>query len=133
MSIGGGRGEVWGGGGGGQNASKNLSIPCFRRSQNLVYPPPTSPLPPPILNTPPPPKKKKLHNDCFNLSWDDCKSQDKLKTILMQKFSGLNDCFNLSWDDCKSQDKLKTILMQKLSGLNKVYFGIVKIVNSSGF
>ena len=32
--------------------------------------------------------------------------------------------FNFSWDDCKSQEKLKTMLMQKkFGGVNKVHYG----------
>ena len=31
---------------------------------------------------------------------------------------------NFSWDDCKSQEKLKTMLMQNFGGTTKKYYGI---------
>ena len=39
------------------------------------------------------------------------------------------NCFNLSWDACKSQEKLKTMLMETFWGENEMYYGIVKTVN----
>ena len=37
--------------------------------------------------------------------------------------------FKFSWEDCKSQDKLETMLMQNFWGVTKVYCGNVKAAN----
>ena len=37
---------------------------------------------------PPPKKKKKIKNIFLNFSWDDCNTQKKSKTKVIQKFGG---------------------------------------------
>ena len=54
-----------------------LQRPFF---MHLVYPPP-----PPA----PPPKKKKIfRTTVFNFSWDDCSTQERFETMVMQNFGG---------------------------------------------
>ena len=38
--------------------------------------------------------------------------------------------FKFSWEDCKSQEKLETMLMQNFWRLNKMYYGNVKVATS---
>ena len=41
--------------------------------------------------------------------------------------------FKLSWDDCKFQENLETMLMQNFWGVNKVYYGKVQGANGWRF
>ena len=34
------------------------------------------------------------------------------------------NCFQFSWDHCKCQEKIKTMLMPNFGGTNKEYYGI---------
>ena len=47
---------------------------------------------------------------------------------LPQKFC-ISIVFKFPWEDCKSQEKSETMLMQNFWGVNKVHYGNVKVAN----
>ena len=71
-----------------------------------------SPPPPPPL----PPNKKK-------------KKEEKERKKVRKRKKIMAIVFDFSWDDCKTQEKLKTMVMQNL-GVNKCIMVSVKMVNA---
>ena len=59
---------------------RDVFVICISPIIHLVYTPP----PPP----PPPPPKKNRFSIVPNFFWDDCNTQEKLKSKVMQNFGG---------------------------------------------